>query len=496
MASNFFDRFAVRSAVGKDAYKASVEQLRRDLLQQQFALAESGQSLILLIAGLDGAGKGVLVHRLNEWMDPRRIQTNTFWDPSDEEDERPYFWRFWRHLPARGHSGIFLGTWYRRPIQQYLLGETGAEAMADSAQSIRQFERQLSAGGAIVVKLWLHVSEATQRRQLEEEAPAREQNPRVSDHPYELYGRYQETLDAAEQLIRQTQSSDCPWHIVDAEERRGRELTAGEIILDSLRRRLGAPANGHTAEPPSPAPDHLGRVPLERSLDRDDYQRQLRRYQGRLQDLVWQAYREQRSLVVAFEGWDAAGKGSAIRRVTSAIDPRLYQLTQIAAPSDEEAAQHYLWRFWRRLQRDGRAALFDRSWYGRVLVERVEGFARAEEWQRAYAEINEFERELTAHGSVVVKFWIHISPEEQLARFRAREQEPHKRYKITDEDWRNREKWPAYAEAINQMVERTDTPDARWHLVAGNDKLYARVRILKVLCKTLAAALQSVPAGD
>jgi polyphosphate kinase 2 (PPK2 family) len=194
-------------------------------------------------------------------------------------------------------------------------------------------------------------------------------------------------------------------------------------------------------------------------------------------------------VVAVFEGWDAAGKGSAIRRVTGAIDPRLYKLVQVGAPTDEENAQHYLWRFWRQLQRDGRATFFDRSWYGRVLVERVEQFASPAEWQRAYSEINQFERQLVAHGCIVLKFWIHISKDEQMARFKTRAQEPHKRHKITDEDWRNREKWHDYELAVDQMVSHTSTQHAPWTLVAGNDKPWARIQILKTFCKTMSAAL-------
>jgi polyphosphate kinase 2 (PPK2 family) len=233
----------------------------------------------------------------------------------------------------------------------------------------------------------------------------------------------------------------------------------------------------------------LDTVDLGLTLDRNTYSRKLKKYQGKLQDLIWKAYRKKRSVVAVFEGWDAAGKGSAIRRVTNAVDPRLFHLVQFAAPSDEERAKHYLWRFWRQLERDGRCTFFDRSWYGRVLVERVEQFASTGEWQRAYSEINQFEEQLVDHGSIVLKFWIHISQEEQLARFRAREAEPHKRHKITQEDWRNREKWPAYEAAVHEMVNRTSTRHAPWSLISGDDKPYARIQILKTFCKTIERAL-------
>ena len=485
-----FDQFEANAPLDKQTFEREAMGLRQQLLKIQFTLEKTRHPVAIVLAGLDGSGKGVLVHRLNEWMDPRGIETNTYWEHSDEEESRPFFWRFWQRLPPRGRMGIFLGSWYTQVTQQRLEDEIDRAAFDAFCQRITQFERQLSDDGAIVIKLWLHVSEKTQRRQLEEKAPRRQQNPRVTDRPYEITGKYQRAMEISEELIRNTQTFQCPWHIIDGEDRNYREIKAGEIIRDTVLRRL----ENLAPEEPLPAlpepPDSLATIPLDKAYnDKDEYKRKLRKYQSQLQDLAWEGYRQKRSLVAVFEGWDGAGKGSAIRRVTSAIDPRLYKLVQIAAPSDEELAQHYSWRFWRQLQRDGRATLFDRSWYGRVMVERVEGFARQDEWQRAYREINEFEQELTLHGAIVAKFWLHISPDEQLARFKAREEQPHKRYKITDEDWRNREKWPAYETAVNQMIAQTNSEQAPWTLVPGNNKYYARVKILKTLCKAMEAAL-------
>jgi AMP-polyphosphate phosphotransferase len=484
-----FDQFEAETPLDKGDYEERALQLRQQLLQIQFALENTRHPVIIVIAGLDGAGKGVLVHRINEWMDPRGIETNTYWERSDEEDNRPYFWRYWNKLPQRGSAGIFLGSWYTQPTQSRVDESIGDAAFNRACARINIFERQLSDDGAIIIKLWLHISEETQRRQLEEKAPRRQQNPRVTENPYELRGKYKRALEVSEQLIRETQTFQCPWHIIDAEDRYYREIKAGEIILDTIGRRLNHPEPPRELPAMKSARDFLGSIPQDKSLKKDEYKSKLRKYQANLQDLAWEAYRQKRSLVAVFEGWDGAGKGSAIRRVTGAIDPRLYKLVQIAAPSDEELAHQYLWRFWRQLQRDGRATLFDRSWYGRVLVERVEQLAPEDEWQRAYGEINEMEEELTSHGCIVAKFWIDISQEEQLARFRAREQSPHKRHKITEDDWRNREKWPAYEAAVNQMIEQTNTGHAPWTLVPGNNKYYARVKILKTLCKALEDAL-------
>ena len=469
--------------------------LRRDLLQAQFQLAERDYPLIILVAGLEGAGKGRLIHRLNEWMDPRGIETNTYWEHSDENESHPYFWRYWRKLPARGQIGIFLGTWYRKPAEAFIEDRIEREEFDRYLQQIEFFERMLHDDGALIIKLWLHVSRDTQLKQLKEKAPYKQQNPRIVDQPYELKGSYKKSLAVAELLVLATDTECNPWHLIEAEDYHYRDISAGEIILESMRRR--ALAGLSPDRPPvhdsksikTSQPCVLDTVDLDLTLDRSTYSRKLKKYQGKLQDLIWKAYRKKRSVVAVFEGWDAAGKGSAIRRVTNAVDPRLFHLVQFAAPSDEERAKHYLWRFWRQLERDGRCTFFDRSWYGRVLVERVEQFASAGEWQRAYSEINQFEEQLVDHGSIVLKFWIHISQEEQLARFRAREAEPHKRHKITQEDWRNREKWPAYEAAVHEMVNRTSTRHAPWSLISGDDKPYARIQILKTFCKTIERAL-------
>lgn len=491
-----FETLEVGRRIKKDEFDSLELPLKQKLLAQQLELAEQDYPVIIVIAGLDGAGKGSLAQTLNTWMDPRAIDTNTYWEHSDEEESRPYFWRFWNKLPARGRIGIFLGSWYTRSSQAFANRDIDREDFAIACQQIESFERLLTDDGALVIKLWLHVSEETQRLQLQEKAPEKQQHRRITDRPYELVGNYQRTLEVSEKLILGTDSSHSPWHMIEAEDRRYRDITAGEIILDALttQRHKKSPVIDSSEQAASARVSRgtvLDGVDLSNNLPRDKYKRKLADYQARLQDLAWEAYRQERSVVAVFEGWDAAGKGSAIRRVTASADPRLYKLVQFAAPTDEENAHHYLWRFWRRLQRDGRATLFDRSWYGRVLVERVEGFASTEEWSRAYSEINRFERQLVAHGCIVLKFWIHISPEEQLRRFKAREKEPHKRHKITEEDWRNREKWQDYELAVDQMVNQTSTAHAPWTLVAGNDKPFARIEILKTFCKRLEVELST-----
>jgi len=235
----------------------------------------------------------------------------------------------------------------------------------------------------------------------------------------------------------------------------------------------------------------LSRLDMSLTLGKSDYKRRLQEQQARLNLLHRRALKKNTSTIVLFEGPDAAGKGGAIRRITAALDARHYQVIPIAAPTDEERAQHYLWRFWRHMSRAGRITLFDRSWYGRVLVERVEGFATEEEWRRAYAEINEFEQQLTRHGTVLLKYWVHVTKDEQFQRFKERETIPHKQWKLTEEDWRNREKWDDYEMAVNDLVEHTSTNAAPWIMVEGNDKAHARVKVITTLCDRLEGVLKN-----
>jgi polyphosphate:AMP phosphotransferase len=470
--------------------------LRQELLKAQFELKEQSYPAIVIVSGVEGAGKGSVVHRFNEWMDPRFINTHAFWDKSDEESSRPYYWRFWRAMPEHGDMGIFFGSWYTRPIVQRAFGEIDDNVLDAELQRIADFERMLCRDGAVLIKLWFHISQEAQRRQLEADEKLKKVNLRIPEENAAFAQRYRDFSAISERAIRKTDTLHGPWHLIEAEDPNYRDITAAQTLLASLREHLdkGAPSGAMTTAVPElhsgkDQPTILDTVPSDARLTRDEYKEQLPKLQKRLQDLAWQARKAGISCVAVFEGWDAAGKGSAIRRVTQAIDPRLFQLLQYAAPSDEERAHHYLWRFWRKLARDGRFSFFDRSWYGRVLVERVEGFARDDEWQRAYTEINRFEEQLATHGSVVLKFWIHISKDEQLARFKLREETPHKQHKITDEDWRNREKWDEYELAVHDMVTHTSTSYAPWVLVAGNDKPFARIQILETFCENLDQAL-------
>jgi polyphosphate:AMP phosphotransferase len=448
--------------VSRQDFDEAVPALRSGLLEAQFALKSRQFPVLIIVSGADCAGKGELVHRLNEWLDPRGVDTHAFMQDSDEEQSRPRFWRFWRAMPARGRIGIFFGSWYSAPLVQRVYRKIKPSQLDGELDRIAFLEKMLADDGALIVKLWLHLSKKEQARRLKKLRRNPHTRHRIRPTDLQNHKHYDKFIKASERVIRRTDSAQCPWHLIEATDRRYCELAAGRILLESLQARLQDTGAAKAEAPAAEAPAQhkraksgatiLDHVDLSQKLTPRQYQEGLEKYQGRLTRLTWEANARKISTVAVFEGWDAAGKGSAVRRVTQAIDPRLCRIIPIAAPTDEERARHYFWRFWRHLPQGGYVTIFDRSWYGRVLVERVEHFAKENEWQRSYLEINEFEEQLADKHIALAKFWIHISKEEQLRRFQEREHIQFKRYKITGEDWRNRKKWDDYVEAINDMV--------------------------------------------
>lgn len=484
--------------LSKKEYDKRVAQLRAELLQEQEALKDADFPVIIVISGVDGAGKGETVKLLNEWFDPRYLHTLAFDEASDEEREHPEYWRFWRTLPPSGIVGIYLGSWYSEPIAQGSSGKLNDIDLDNRLQHIRHFEKLLVDDGALIIKFWLHLSKEAQKNKLRK----LERDPltawRVTERDRNHLRQNNKFRRIAEHTLNKTGSVDAPWIIVDSGDKYYRGISVGQHILDRLGAHLHRTEHAKALLPldvtdvqhPETHPhNQLRRLDMSRSLPKQEYHEKLERYQGKLNALARAAHAQKFSSIIVLEGWDAAGKGGLIRRIVPALDPRIYQVIPTAAPTDEELAHHYLWRFWRHVPRDGKFTLFDRSWYGRVLVERVESYANTGQWQRAYAEINDFEHQLTDHGIILAKFWVHIDKDEQLRRFRQREKVPYKRYKITKEDYRNREKWDDYEEAVSDMLERTNTDYAPWTLLEGNDKRYARIKALRTLCEKLEKAV-------
>ena len=479
-------------ALSKQDYDAALGDLRTSLLKVQAELEDAKFPVIVLINGADGAGKAETLNTLNEWFDARFLQIEAHGKPSEAERARPEYWRYWMTLPRAGQIGLFLGSWYTDPILERVMSGGKPRALEQAVQRINAFERTLADSGALFIKLWFHVSKKVQKQRLKAEERAKSTRLLVSKRNWRHHERYDEFVSVTERVLRDTSTGHAPWTVIESTDDRYRNLTAGLTILERIQHRLAlrTPSNSPQAEPAvADSVTLLDRLDLSLKLDKPVYEKRMAELQGTLGELARKLKKRERSAIFVFEGSDAAGKGGAIRRLVWALDARQYRIIPIAAPSDEERAHHYLWRFFRHLPRRGRITIYDRSWYGRVLVERVEGFTNEESWQRAYKEINDFEHELTRDGIVLVKFWLQISPEEQLRRFQEREREPWKQHKITAEDYRNRQKTHQYEVAAAEMIARNSTEYAPFTLVEAEDKHYARIKVLETVCERLSRAL-------
>ena len=484
--------------LSKQEYKQLEPQLRQELLSLQHELrALNGAPVLIVFAGVDGAGKGATVKLLNDWMDSRWLMNRAYREPSDEERERPPYWRFWRDLPPKGQIGVFMSSWLSKPVLDRAYEQITEVQFDVEINRMIAFENALADDGTLIIKFWMHLSQPQQKKRLR----SLEKDPllswQVTERDWQHWRMYDKFVAAAERLIARSNTAKAGWHIVDGGDRYFREITVANKIRDTLQQHVAllkqktvtqvlSDVMESTSESTSTV---FSSLDLSLQLDKTDYRQQLKEQQARLSLLQRRAFEKGITTIAVFEGVDAAGKGGAIRRVIAALDPHNYQVLPFSAPTDEERAHHYLWRFWRKLPRAGMVSIFDRSWYGRVLVERVEGFASRDEWQRAYVEINDFETQLIEHGIVLAKFWMHIDQDEQLRRFNERAQTPHKQWKLTDEDWRNRQKWKDYEVAAHDMLQYTSTQQSPWNLIEANDKRYARIKVLQRMCECIGRVL-------
>jgi polyphosphate kinase 2 (PPK2 family) len=520
--------------LAKSEYRQRLPQLQARLFDVSQALFERGIPTILVFEGWAGASKISTLRQITRRLDPRGLRLHAISPPRTYEIQYPWLYRFWLKLPAYGQMAIFYRSWYRQLLNGRVRDQLDAVAWREKCRDIVTFERQLADDGAVVLKFWMHISRAEQKRRFKKLRKKRVTAWQVTDEDRWQNRTYERFATALEDLIMRTDVPFAPWFVLPATDRRYATVATFETILRACEARLGsvdpsyndddaddifdeggaayrrrknelggAYAIGHNRQTATmvtaAASTHssaiapvLDQVDLSLNLDDKRYSKELKLLQARLHLLGLEVYRQQRPVVLVFEGWDAAGKGGAIKRVTEKLDPRAYVVHSIAAPSGADSERHYFYRFWHRLPARGMIAIFDRSWYGRVLVERVEGLARDDQWRRAYTEINEFEAQLTDFGTIISKFWMHISPEEQLRRFEDRRDTPHKAWKLSEEDWRNREKWPLYEHAANEMLMRTSTPVCPWNIVEAEDKRFARVKVCRVLVRMLEDQLGEV----
>ncbi|MGX7108739.1 hypothetical protein [Facklamia miroungae] len=437
--------------------------------------------VLILVDGWESSEKGYVINDLTRELDPRYVRVEVFDKAKESEKLHPSVWRFWQKLPSNQEIVVYDRSFY---YQVFNHDQKSDKKLAQRVQELRELDATLINNGTIVIKLFLNVSKKTQKERIKELEKSVEGKRLLSKEDYEQNENYKEHQEWFSKVLTQTNQKLSPWHIIDAEDQKYASKMALGIVIDEIHRGIERIVQWRTREEAIQRDRQttyqvLDQFDLNKSLSEDDYHEQLDDLQDKAAKLVYQCYNKKIPIVLAFEGMDAAGKGGAIKRLTRHIDPRSYKIFGINAPDEVEKNFHYLWRFQKEMPEDGQMVIFDRSWYGRVLVERIEHFTPERDWERAYEEINQMERTLYDHGTAVMKFFLYIDSQEQAKRFEDRMEDPDKNYKITDEDWRNREKMPQYLEAMNEMLVRTDTDYAPWYIIASNDKRYARIQVLK-----------------
>jgi len=465
-----------------------IDEQGQELAYLQRKCKEHGIPILILVEGLSAAGKGTLINRIIQPLDPRGFKVSCIASPSRDEQLRPFLWRFWRRTPSTGRIAIFDRSWYRNLLDAEIDNQLSEAMLARAYEDVRAFERQLRDGGTIILKFFLEITREEQAARLE----ALQANPatawRVDEAVLRRLQRYKEYDRAVARMYRESDAdAPIPWARLRAEDSYQATLDAQKIMIGVLSKRVKLAKKQGVSVPrpanPAPLPNfskapNLKEIDLSLCLSKKEYLRILEEKQSKIHDLHNEMYRRRIPMVIVYEGWDAAGKGGNIRRLTARMDPRGYEVIPVSAPNDIEKSHHYLWRFWTEFPKAGHVTIYDRSWYGRVLVERVEGFCKEWEWKQAYREINEMEGNFVNAGTILVKFWLHIDPKEQLQRFKAREVNPSKQWKLGDEDWRNREKWKPYDKATNEMFLRTHSSHGPWTVIEANCKRFARIRAL------------------
>lgn len=479
---------------GEEELKARLKAAREKLAGQQTLIKEHKLPVLVLVEGWGTAGKGSVIGQMIRNIDPRFFKVAPMDQPTEEEKRKPFLCRYFTKIPEAGKFMFLDSGWMDEVTRNRVHGEMDQKTYEQRIDSIRRFERQLTDNGYLVMKFFCHISEKEQKKRIEDLVEEIDTRWRVSENDKWQNKHYEKCLEVFDRYMEDTNNPSAPWYVIDAKSKKWAELQALEILTQGIEIAL---QNQSLAVPllqnvfPLEKVPKLSEIPLEnKSLSDEEYKEQLTRLQNHLKELHNRLYRKKVPVVIVYEGWDAAGKGGNIKRITEALDPRGFEVQPIASPEPHEKARHYLWRFWMRLPKTGHIAIFDRSWYGRVMVERLEGFCSENDWKRAYNEMNEFEKALHDWGAVIIKFWVQIDKDTQLARFTDRQNTPEKQWKITDEDWRNREKWDEYEVAVNEMIQKTSTTFAPWHILESVDKKYARIKALKIVIEELEKVLK------
>ena len=483
------------------ALRKDIEELGRELGYLQRKCREYGIPVLVVVEGLSAAGKGTIINNIIQPLDPRGFKVSCIASPNRDEQLRPFLWRFWRRTPSADRMAIFDRSWYRSLLDTEIAGDMSDNELTKAYADVRSFERQMKDGGTVILKFFLEITQKEQASRLAALQGNSATAWRVSDAVLQRHGRYNDYMAAVQRMFGETDlPKNSPWYRIPSKSVKQATVVALRQLVTSLREKveeskkakLVSPRKSSLKLPSFNSVPSFANTDMSQSLSKALYQEKLEVRQRRIQELHHELYRLRIPVVIVYEGWDASGKGGNIRRLTEEMDPRGYEVIPVAAPNDIEKAHHYLWRFWTEFPKAGHVTIFDRSWYGRVLVERVEGFCSESEWKRAYNEINEMEENFRHFGTVLIKFWVHIDKDEQLSRFQARENNPHKRWKLHDEDWRNREKWNLYEEAAEEMFLRTHTPKSPWTIIEGNCKRFARIKALDTVIGAIEKKISSL----
>lgn len=477
----------------KEELKTRLSDARNQLYDLQMKIKEHKVPVLALFEGWGTAGKGSTIGKVIRNIDPRFFKVVTMSEPTAEEQRYPFLYRYFKHIPEQGKFTFLDSGWMEQICRERLEKKNDEKEYGSRIESIRRFERQLTDNGYLVLKFFMHIDQEEQKKREERLLEHKDTRWRVSEFDRWENAHYKKCVKAFSQYMSDTNASTSPWYIIDASERKWAELQVLETMISNIQVALQNQAHSvpilQNVFPLEQIP-RLSEIELkDKELEEAEYKTELKKLQSELGELHNRLYRKRIPVIITYEGWDAAGKGGNIKRITEALDPRGYEVHPIASPEPHEKARHYLWRFWTRLPKNGHIAIFDRTWYGRVMVERLEGFCSENDWRRAYNEINEFEKEMKEWGAVIIKFWVQIDKDTQLERFEERQNTPEKQWKITDEDWRNREKWDDYEVAVDEMLQKTNTSFAPWHVLESVDKKYARIKALKIVIEEIQKAL-------
>ena len=485
-----FDKLDLSKSVDDRTFEKEIAPLQTKLGILQRSLWDRKVPIIIVVEGWNASGITMVIHELIQYLDPRGFSLHAIGSPNDEERARPLLWRFWIKTPARGRMSIFARSWYSRSLAEQVSGIDWKSRIRHAISTINNFERQLSDDGAIILKFFLHISKEEQRRRLDEREKDALTSWMITKGDWDFHHHYDDFFPIIERYIAETDTSAAPWTIVEAADSNYTRLRVFATVIKNLEKKLAriehnggnGGKNSHRNDiikPPRTVVKRKSKAPV--GYTKREYEELLVQAQDRARDIQYLLYKRKIPLIIVYEGWDAAGKGGNIMRLVRHMNPRGYDVVSVGRPDQTELDHHYLWRFYQRFPPAGHITIFDRSWYGRVLVERVEEFCTREEWKRAYNEINEMEEAYTDSGGGLIKFWLEVSREEQYNRFMARQNDSLKEWKMTDEDWRNREKWGQYEEAVDEMLARTSTIPAPWTVVESDDKYFARLKTLQTV---------------